>query len=447
VNEILKLKERRATLLAAVKEIMSRAKARPEAEQDLTAEESAQVDAQYAEFDKLGKKIETLERMNRLELAEAEMDRIVRRCSPAGTGAGLVDDRGDIAEAVRAWMLRGNGARADQVLNAQRVGIDINSNAITIRFTKDGVYDAYNGDPSQGAQPIRRDVLTTSNSSAMVQWREFTAEFDKALQFRGYALNLVKRIRTRSGVDLPIPKVDDTANRGRWVAEGASMTGTDPTLAQTTLKAFMASSDKVPISLQALQDDQVTMNEVLPMILGERIGGLYNLGVTRGAGTTEPTGIITEATASGVVIAGTNASPTYSWDNFLDLKYSVDVAYRQAPAAQRGFMVSDTVFGKYRKLKDTNNRYFADPFVAGPGTVDGDPVFLNNDVLATGISARVASYGDYSRYWWRDVMEVTFYRLDQVALLDGKIVFLALARADGRLINTSAVKTLANPAS
>ena len=222
----------------------------------------------------------------------------------------------------------------------------------------------------------------------MVQWKEFTSEFDKVLQFRGYVLNLVKRIRTASGVDLPVPKVDDTANRGRWVAEGTPMTNTDPTLAQTTLKAFMASSDKVPISLQALQDDQVTMNTVLPEILGERIGGLYNLGPRPAApGTTEPTGVITEATSSGVVIGGTNASPTYSWDNMLDLKYTVDVAYRQAPASNRGFMMSDTLFKNYRKLKDTNNRYFADPFQPGPGFIDGDPIFLNNDVLATGVSA------------------------------------------------------------
>jgi hypothetical protein len=44
-------------------------------------------------------------------------------------------------------------------------------------------------------------------------------------------------------------------------------------------------------------------------------------------------------------------------------------------------------------------------------------------------------------------MEVTFYRLDQIRILDGKIVFMAFARADGRLLNTSAVKYLKNPAS
>lgn len=448
MEELKRLKELRATTLAAAKDILTRAQARPEAERDLTGDESKKVDDLYAEFDRLGKRVETLERMTAMERAEAQLAEAVRRSAPAQPGAGISTQPASISEAVRAWMLRGHGVTTDQVLNAQLAGIDVNSAAITVRFASDGgVVGAYNGDPTSGHQPIRRDLATTTGSSAMVQWREFTSAYDKALQFRGRMLDLVTRIRTATGVDLPIPKVSDIANRGRWLAEGSSATNTDPTLSSVTLKAFKASSDKVPISIEALQDDQVTMNMLMPQILGERIGGLFNLGAVRGAGTTEPTGVMVEADASGVVIAGTNASPTYSWDNLLDLKYSVDPAYREADRSKRGFLLSDTLFAKYRKLKDGNSRYFVDPMQSGPGTIDGDPIFLNNDVLATGVSAKVAAYGDFSRYYWRDVMEVTFYRLDQVAILDGKIVFLAFARADGRLVNTSAVKTLANPTS
>lgn len=448
MNELLQLKEKRATLLAAAKEIIARAQARPEAERDLTAEENTKVDQIYAEFDRHGRRVETLERMSTLERAEAQMNEVVRRTAPARPSVLDHAAAPDRAEAVRAWMLRGHGTISqEQVLNASLCGVDVNSNAITIRFGAEGVIGVYSGDPTVSGGPVRRDLATTSGSSAMVQWKEFTSNFDKALQFRGRVLDRVTRIRTVTGVDLPIPKIDDTANRGRWLGEGSATTNTDPTLSSAALKAFKASSDKVPISIEALQDDQVSMNMILPMLLGERIGGLFNLAATRGAGTTEPTGILTDAAASGVVIAGTNASPTYKWDDFLDLKYSVDPAYREAPAEKRGFMTSDTVFGKLRKLKDSQNRYYADPFQAGPGTFDGDPIFLNNDVLATGTNAKVAAYGDYSRYWWRDVQEVTFYRLNEVGMLNGQVVFLAFARADGKLINTSAVKTLANPSS
>lgn len=444
MNEILRLKELRATALAGVKEILTRAKARPEAEQDLTAEEGAKVDKLYAEFDAAGKKIEKLERESRLELAEAELAEVTRRTSPPRPGRLNTETAPDYGEAVRAWMLRGMSVPAESLLHAQRAGLDLHTPAITIRYDRHGVTGVYNGEGDD--RPIRRDLATTTGTSAMVQWKEFTDQFDLALQFRGYVLNLVTRIRTATGVGLPVPKVDDTLNRGRWLAEAAAVTNTDPTLAQITLGAWKACSDKVPISIEALQDDQVTMNTVLPNILGDRIGGLYNQGGTVGTGASQPTGIMTGAGASGVVIGGTNAAPTYSWDNMLDLKYTVDFAYRQAPASQRGFMMSDTLFGKYRKLKDTNSRYFADPFQPGPGTIDGDPIFLNNDILSTGVNAKVAAYGDYRRYWWRDVSEVTFYRLDQIAILNGQIVFLAFSRADGNVINSAAIKTLANPA-
>lgn len=445
MNELQRLKEQRATILAAVKELLARAKARPEGEQDLTAEEAAKVDEQYAEFDKLGSRLGTLERQSTLERAEAQLAEATRRTAPPQPGAILEHaPRPDYSEAVRAWMLRGHKDLSPELqLNAQRVGLDLSANAITVRFTSDGVVGVYSGEPNDR---IRRDVLTTTGSSAMVQWREFTSEYDKALLFRGRARELVRVLRTGSGVGLPIPIVDDTANEGEWLAEAGTVTNTDPTLSSQTLGAFKLSSKKVPISIEALQDDQVVMNTVIPMILGERVGNSFNRAIVNGTGTTQPRGILLDATASGVVIAGTVASPTYTWDNWLDLKTQVDVAYRNAPPDKRGFLVHDTVFRSYRKLKDSQTRYYADPFQPGPGFVDGEPVHFNNHMPTVAANAKVLAYGDFSRYWWREVMDVTFYRLNEIAILDGKIVFLAFARADGRLINTAAVKTLAAPA-
>lgn len=446
MNEIQKLKEKRATILAAVKEIMARAKGRPEAEQDLTAEEQGQVDGLYAEFDKAGARVETLERQTKLERAEAQLAEVTRRT----TGPIVRDDspRVNMGEAVRAWMLRASGnISAEAQLNAQRAGIDLNSSVLTVRFNpENGEVYAYNGDGQYGDNHIRRDMLTTAGSSALTTWKEFTDRYDRAEKFYGNAQAMVSTIQTDTGVALPIPTFDDTSNAGRWLGEGVTATNTDTTPGSVTLNAYMASSDQIPISLQLLQDGQVSMNMILPSLLGERIGRLVNRGIVVGAGTTEPTGIMTSASASGVVIAGTNAAPTYSWDNMLDLKGSVDPAYWQAPPDKRGFLMSSTLLMKYRKLKDANSRYFADPFTPGPGTIDGDPIKLNNEVLSTGINAKIAAYGDYSRYLFRSVMEVTFYRLDQIKLLDGKVVFMALRRCDGKLLNTSAVKTLANPA-
>ena len=120
MNELAKLKEKRGALLAAVKEIMVRAKARPDGEQDLTAEESAKVDEHYAEFDKCGRSMETLERQGRLATAEAELDRVIRRTSPAGTDAGVGGEAIDFGEAVRA--LDAPRQRRDRRANLERAG-------------------------------------------------------------------------------------------------------------------------------------------------------------------------------------------------------------------------------------------------------------------------------------------------------------------------------------
>jgi HK97 family phage major capsid protein len=445
VNELQKLKEQRATVLAAAKEIITRAQARPEAERDLTAEENHKVDEAYAEFDRLGTKIDTLERMSRLQRAEEQLAEGVRRTAPARPAVPEAEaPTADVGEGLRAWFLRSRGRLSEgQRENAQRCGIDLNSPELTVRFNPAGEVSLLNGE----GDSFRRDLITTSGTSGLTSWREFYAGYEKYEKFYGRARDMVTVVQTASGVAMPVPTFDDTSNTGQWLSEGTTVAQTDPTVGSVTIGAFKASSDEIPISIELLQDGQVSMNAILPMLLGERIGRLKNKGIVNGAGTTEPRGILLDAANSAIVLAGTNAAPTYSWDDWLDLKSTVDPVYRAAPADKRGFLMHDTVLRKLRKLKDSQNRYLADPFNPGPGTLDGDPIFVNNDVPATGISAKVGAYGDYSRYMWREVMEVTFYRLDQIRIRDGKIVFLAFARCDGRLLNTSAVKYLKNPAS
>jgi HK97 family phage major capsid protein len=68
-------------------------------------------------------------------------------------------------------------------------------------------------------------------------------------------------------------------------------------------------------------------------------------------------------------------------------------------------------------------------------------------MATSGANARIAVFGDFSKYLWRNVMGVQIYRLDQLRIRNGQISFLAFARADGNLIQPNAVKYLAAPAS
>jgi HK97 family phage major capsid protein len=59
-------------------------------------------------------------------------------------------------------------------------------------------------------------------------------------------------------------------------------------------------------------------------------------------------------------------------------------------------------------------------------------------------AAPSVAYGDWSRYFVRIVNGVRFDRSDDLAFDRAMVNFRAMLRADGALIDTSAIKTLAN---
>ena len=58
-------------------------------------------------------------------------------------------------------------------------------------------------------------------------------------------------------------------------------------------------------------------------------------------------------------------------------------------------------------------------------------------------------FGDFSKYYIRDVMDITLVRLDEVYAEYGQVAFLAFSRHDGVLLDagTNPIKALQHPAS
>ncbi|QEL13878.1 phage major capsid protein [Limnoglobus roseus] len=423
MNDLTQLKESRAKLLHDAKSIIQTAKGEG---RDLNGDESKQVEGMYADFDKFGERLNTLEKTSKLEQAEAELKVAYRKTSP--TTIRTPEEKPDLGNAIRSWMLTGTDtyrATPEALDNAARCGVNLNSSRASVR------------------------MLSTASTTGqqLVQWKEFTDAYERYLKYYGAVVNVVTQIGTETGVPLPIPVFDDTNNTGRWLSEGTTVTSTDPTVSSVSLGAWKLSSDEIPVSIELIQDSQTALDQLLPLLLAERMGRALNNAVTVGDGSSKPRGILLDATASGVVTTGTGAAPTVSIDNLLDLKYSVDKAYRDAPSATKGFMMHDKFLAQVRKSKDGQNRYFADPFQSGPGTLDGEPIIINNDMPSSGVNAKLVAYGDYSKYWLRNVLDIQFLKLSEVRARDGMVCFLAFARYDGRLINPNAVKYVAAPAS
>jgi HK97 family phage major capsid protein len=286
----------------------------------------------------------------------------------------------------------------------------------------------------------------------------FYTQIVETLKTFGTLLNVATVLHTPLGNALPIPTMDDTSNEGVIVPENGSIPELGATFGQKTLGAYKFSSNIVRVSYELLND---SASVVLPQvndgystgaasgvegiindISGERIGRIMDHKYTVGAGTTEPMGIVNAVTAFTTGATGQTTSIIY--DNLIDLQYSVDKAYRNAA----GWMLNDLSIAAIRKLKDTQGHPLWQPaLTAGaPDLLLGYPVQTNNYVPVMAANAVSVLFGDFRRYYIRIVDQVIAQRLTERYADFGQVGFLILMRADGNLMDTSAVKAYKNSA-
>ena len=134
-------------------------------------------------------------------------------------------------------------------------------------------------------------------------------------------------LNTSTGAELPIATDDDTSNTGAIVAEEGSHTGgTDVTMGQRVLRAYLYSSKIIKFSLQLAQDSSFDVEGYLGRKIGTRIGRIKNTHFTTGTGANQPEGVVTNATIGRT--GATGFSTTVDFDELKRAKHSVDPAYR-----------------------------------------------------------------------------------------------------------------------
>ena len=251
-------------------------------------------------------------------------------------------------------------------------------------------------------------------------------------------------VRAGNGREIPWPTTNDTAQKGEIIAENAPANQQDVVFGQATTKPYLYSSKYVPVSIQLMQDSNESMQALLGRLLGERLGRIQEEHFTTGTGTGQPQGITVGATDSTITLGAANAP---SHDEILDLKHSVDPAYRGMAA----FLFHDTVLKNIKKLKDSNGQPIWRGGLAGftadaPDTIDGDPYFVSME-MPTGSTDRSICYGDLMKYKIHDALDMVFRRLDELHALNHQVTFLAFLRTDGKLLDagTNPVKYASNP--
>ena len=279
---------------------------------------------------------------------------------------------------------------------------------------------------------------TTDSEGGYLVPTDLGAAVEVALLEFGGVREVATVIRTETGAQIDLPTVDDSGNTGSIEGENDGLATTDVTFGVKSLNAYKVSSDLVKIPFELLQDSAFDLASLLGRLLGERIARNSSALYTTGTGSSQPKGVVT-ASAAGVTAAGVAAITS---DELIDLYHSVGRAYRRNGT----WMMADSTAKYVRKLKDAENQYLWQPGLSMglPDTLFGAPVITNDDMAALATGNKTVLFGDFSRYYIRDVGAVRLIRLNERFADNDQIAWVAILRTDGELADagTNPVKHL-----
>ncbi|MEB0200552.1 phage major capsid protein [Cryobacterium sp. 5I3] len=248
------------------------------------------------------------------------------------------------------------------------------------------------------------------------------------------------QITTGSGESITLPRLSAFGSAAQ-VAEATTLNGTDPSFDQLTLKSYKF-GDFRGISRELAQDSVLDIEALVSQLIGQNIGIALGQKLATGTGTNQTAGIATSATVG--VTGGTGVAGGATFDNLIDLFYSIPAPYRTNSA----WLVADAAFAGIRKLKDSTGQYLWVPSVqvGQPDLIQGKAVY-GDPYLASGLGAKSILFGDISTYWVRFVNSLLIERSEHALFGTDQVAFRGVLRADGILTDPSAVKAFTGGAS
>lgn len=281
---------------------------------------------------------------------------------------------------------------------------------------------------------LRAQSVGTDSAGGFLVPEGFGPMLERAMLQFGPVRSLARILRTDSGNPIPLPGVDDTANSGESgiKAENGTIAEQALTFNSRTLGAYKISSGFVLMPEELIEDAAFMSDELLASILGERLGRKQNTLLTTGTGSSQPLGAV-PASSLGKT-AGSATAITF--DEIIDLYFSVDGAYRNAGA----FMARDTVIAALRKLKGSDGHYLWSGGIAvgQPDLLYGKPLLSNNDMPAATTGLKSVVFGDFSKMLVREVRGIRLKKLVERFADNDQVGFVALLRFDSRLWDAGA---------
>jgi HK97 family phage major capsid protein len=259
-----------------------------------------------------------------------------------------------------------------------------------------------------------------------------------------------RKIQTAGGEPLQFPKLAAHAIATQVAGQGTALAGTDPTFGRMQLDAFKY-GELVQVASEVVQDASIDIVSFVTEDVAYAVGRVIDTDLVVGSGSGKPMGVMTAAlvgAAGTVATGGSLITPTY--ENLVDVVYSINDNYRNN--GNCAWLMRDATAGNLRKLRDgaggTVGAVLWNPSLTSgiqfgqPDRLLDFPVYTDPNVASLASSAKVLAFGDFSKYYIRQVGNFTFERSDDYAFNVDEIAFRGKWRVDGDVIDVTAINIL-----
>ena len=253
---------------------------------------------------------------------------------------------------------------------------------------------------AEQATAIRNAMSTTTQSEGGYTVPSKVASMViETMKAYGGMRGVAEVIPTENGASMSFPTSDGTSEEGEIVGENTAASAGDITFGAVALAVYKYSSKKIALPVELVQDSGVDIVGFVINRLATRLARITNKHYTVGTGSSQPYGLTARAGTGKTGATGQTLTVTY--DDLVDLKYSVNSAYRQ----NGKWMMNDKSIAILSKLKDSDGRPIWTPAITlgAPDMLLGSPVITNDDMPVMAASAKSIAFGDLGKYVIRDI--------------------------------------------
>ena len=232
---------------------------------------------------------------------------------------------------------------------------------------------------------------------------------------------------------LLIPTEATAGTRLVVTAEEDAYNENEPVFGQVALTIHKFTK-MIKVSEEMMDGDAVGLEAYISSIVARASAAAENYYCTIGGGSSDPQGIITGATSSGITNA---AKATILASEVISTMGTVASPYHNANS---GFLMTGA--SKFHIMASTGNNFLFIPTPSG-GDILGYPIYIAPDMDAVGkASGKAVLFGDFSMYAFGERQGLTLSRNPYVYQANGQIGLFVKQRFGGAVLQSAALKYL-----